>query len=478
MARIVFVLLVGTAFLSPVTGAASPIEAWAARYDGPANWEDIAEALAVSPDGSRLYVTGLSTQRVDLCGGKHGCRFSWAYATIAYDSASGEDLWVSRYQGPGRGADHANDVAVSPDGTAVYVTGGSGGDGTGKDFATVAYDASDGARRWVARYDGPTSGLDSGQSLALSPDGTDAFVTGWSADGSTASGGRNLDYVTVAYDTATGEEEWVSRSAGPAGRDYPFEIGMAPDGSRVFVTGWNAGHGATSNDAVTVAYDAETGAELWVARYDGPAGGSDAAYSLAVSLDGARVFVSGSSSPPDGSRSAALVIAYDALTGSQLWATRYERPTRSSETFQVAVSPDGTMVFATGAWIGRGGYPCFGWDYLTLAYGATDGIIRWSARYDGPAGCYDYAQAIVAGADEVVVTGVSKAPGSHQDVATVAYDPYSGIELWIARHDGPASGSDQGNALTFGPDGRLYVAGWSTSRTGYRDYLTIGYADG
>jgi len=152
-----------------------------------------------------------------------------------------------------------------------------------------------------------------------------------------------------------------------------------------------------------------------------------------------------------------------------------ERPRRSSETFNVALSLDGSTVVASGAWIGRGGYPCFAWDYLTLAFDAATGAERWSARYDGPAGCYDYVEAVVASKDTVVVTGVSKAPGSHQDAATIAYALGTGEELWSARFDGPASQWDQGNALALGPDGSAYVAGESTSPAGYRDYVTIRY---
>ena len=78
----------------------------------------------------------------------------------------------------------------------------------------------------------------------------------------------------------------------------------------------------------------------------------------------------------------------------------------------------------------------------------------------------------------VVVTGVSKAPGTHQDAATVAYALATGEQLWISRYDGPASRWDQGDALALGSDGGVYVAGASTSRAGYRDYLTIRYSGG
>src|SRR5205823_1369367 len=131
------------------------------------------------------------------------------YATAAYNASTGSRVWSMRYKGPGGpGAreDIAGSLAVSPDGTEVFVTGASnGGLTTYEDYATVAYKASTGTKLWVARYDGPDSGVDGASSLAVSPDGTKVFVTG-SSDGV---------YATIAYSAAAGAQLWVSRYDGP-----------------------------------------------------------------------------------------------------------------------------------------------------------------------------------------------------------------------------------------------------------------------
>jgi len=106
----------------------------------------------------------------------------------------GAQLWVKRYNGSGNGDDIAFALAVSPTGTAVFVTGESVGTPS-VDFATVAYDASTGAKLWVTRYNGVGGAGGIAYALGVSPDGGRVFVTGASY------GAPSVDYATVAYNT-------------------------------------------------------------------------------------------------------------------------------------------------------------------------------------------------------------------------------------------------------------------------------------
>jgi hypothetical protein len=63
------------------------------------------------------------------------------YATVAYDAMTGALVKASLYNGPDNGDDIAYSVAVSPDGSEVFVTGFSTGASTGPDFLTAAYRA-------------------------------------------------------------------------------------------------------------------------------------------------------------------------------------------------------------------------------------------------------------------------------------------------------------------------------------------------
>jgi len=125
-----------------------------------------------------VYVTGQSHGTVGL-----------DYATAAYNAATGAQLWVTRYNGPGGRSDAATSVAASPGGGTVYVTGQSQGTTTNLDYATVAYNAATGARLWLMRYNGPANTYDAASSLAVSPTTGTVYVTGTEGDA----------YATVAY---------------------------------------------------------------------------------------------------------------------------------------------------------------------------------------------------------------------------------------------------------------------------------------
>jgi PQQ-like domain len=225
-------------------------------------------------------------------------------------------VWVARYNGPGNGWDQSPALAVSPDGSTVFVTGSSQGAHSGLDYATIAYDATTGAQLWVSRYNGMASRNDQASALRLSADGGTVYVTGTSA-GKTS----GTDYATVAYKASTGAQLWVSRYNGMASRnDGATGLAVGPDGGPVYVTGTSMG--ATSgNDYATVAYDPVTGKALWTSRYNGKANRADLAYGIAVGPGGGTVYVTGTSNGTTSGTDYATV-AYRAATGKALWTSR------------------------------------------------------------------------------------------------------------------------------------------------------------
>jgi hypothetical protein len=309
----------------------------------------------------------------------------------------GAELWESRYDPPN--LDSAISVVVSPDQSKVFVTGSSYRATSQNDYLTIAYDASTGGVLWARRYNGPMNGDDYADSLVVRPDGSKVFVTG-----SSTGGPSTRDYATIAYDASTGTTVWVRRYNGP--ESYSWDVAnsaaASPDGSKIFVTGNS--QSAIDNDYATIAYDAATGATLWVRRYNGPGSGDDAATSVATSPDGSMAFITGIAWTGGGEDYA--TIAYDASTGTTVWVRRYNGPGDYDHPFSVAACPDGSKVLVTGESYATGGNSSY--DYATVAYEASTGATAWIRRYNGPGHCCIDAR---AGAVDPLVSGSIRSRG-------------------------------------------------------------------
>ncbi len=210
----------------------SGVQQWAARYNGPGNFTDVALDLVIDGTGN-VYVTGYSNGS----GTANDC------ATIKYNS-SGVQQWAARYNGPGNSSDEGRSIAIDASGN-VYIAGGSVGSGTGPDYATIKYNSS-GTQQWVARYNGPANSNDLAYSIAVY--NTDnIYVTGYSE----GSGGNN-DYVTVKYNLS-GIQQWETRYNGP-GNGYDLAGSVEVDASgNLYITGYSTGSG-TSYDFATIKY--------------------------------------------------------------------------------------------------------------------------------------------------------------------------------------------------------------------------------
>jgi hypothetical protein len=67
-------------------------------------------------------------------------------------------------------------------------------------------------------------------------------------------------------DPRPAQQLWAQRYGRTNGFDSATSLGVSPDGSKVCVTGYSVG-AASADDYTTFAYDAFTGSQLWAARY-------------------------------------------------------------------------------------------------------------------------------------------------------------------------------------------------------------------
>jgi sugar lactone lactonase YvrE len=259
-----------------------------------------ASALAMSPDGATVYVTG--------AGRVSGSRQS-EFAVIAYAAATGKKRWLRYYTKEPGGAES---VTVSPDGKTVYATGSAS-----SDALTVAYGAA-GTLKWSIRYKNPYAGVAAGSQIVAGPAGGVVYVGGVASNKA-----GHSDVATFAYRAATGEQLWRDRYSVLASRGAT-NIAVTPGGRTVIVTGSrNNGNHAYA----MAAYNASTGGTRWTRlapEYMFAAG-------LFIDPLGETMYVGGN-----------RTAAYSVADGTVLWMTSY---THGSGI--IGLGGDGTRLFGT-----------------------------------------------------------------------------------------------------------------------------------
>ncbi len=382
-------------------------------------------------------------------------------------AAGGEQLWVSRYVGTERGPDSVAKMVVSPDGSRVFVTGQSYENNFGLAAVTLAYDAATGTELWRALFHISCCGYNIPGDMVVSPDGSRLYIAASSYPTSYIG-----DLLLLVYDTSTGALVWKREVGDGVNQFFGVAVGMSPDGSTVFVSGDAVPHGATE-DIITIAYDTTTGDQRWTRILDGVAHGDDSASDLAVSDDGARVYVCGLTEAPDGTHDW-IVASYDAKTGHRGWQQQIDGPGHG-EDFPSAISvrPGGEQVYVVGELATV--------DAETgalLALDASSGSSVWRRSIGGTAGEPGWVNAVVSSPDGNVVYATGYAPGplSFSEATTAAYVAATGENVWGSRFAGPRSFGGVGSGLAVSPDGTsLFVAGVAYRDGGNDDYLTLAY---
>jgi hypothetical protein len=364
--------------------ASSGREVWVAHARP--NPPTVALSIAVSPNGAFVVVTGYEYTSLSINQNPY-----YLFLTNVYSAATGKLVWSKTYIGLGGQANAATQVLISPDSRTAYVSGIITIPGPFQlppaNITTIAYNTANGKIRWSARFNGE-SGANIPEVMTLSARGDMLFIAGQSQyrDPSPSPVFR---YVTLAYSTRNGRERWERYYNGyPDGTNEPFGIAVDHRGSRVFVTGRAQYSGSVSAPTYryqTIGYDVRTGRALWSKSYVAKTGQSDAATAIGVSPDGARVYVTGSSTQPDRVQGQALpvngtatTIAYDSASGRQRWII-HASPTGLSAAGTVLTVSKSDVVY-TGVEIGVDG-PVASAPGL-IAYQGSNGAQKWIATYD------------------------------------------------------------------------------------------------
>ena len=423
--------------------AATLTRSWVERYVGGTDFQ-YASSLAISPDGRTAYVTGISA------GPNHEGDPYDAFATVAYDTATGATRWIARYSDAD--VDNwASNVVVTPDGQRLFVTGA-----TPNGYPIVAYDAATGTRLWVRHAAGPDYVGSQGR-LAVSPDGRRVYFTGETTIGD----GPETEMLTIAFRTTTGSTVWSSMLVDPSGQVRPEAIKRRSTGT-ASIHHWrhrelNQFPSPTPPDFITVAYGTDSGAELWVTRYDGTGQGCDEAFAVSVTPNGRRVIVVAGTSDGTSGLPQYAVIAYRAASGATVWATRDGGPTLRRSVAAMAMDRFGRRVFVTGS------ESSSDWSanrYRTVSFSVSSGAKLWSKALNGDTVATVHAIAMSADGAYVFATGSMDTVGAphSQGYATVAYRAGTGQRVASARYLGP-NGYAEAEAIGVSSSGGIFVTG-------------------
>ncbi|MDI6767576.1 MAG: SBBP repeat-containing protein, partial [Bacteroidota bacterium] len=383
------------------------------------------------PTDARLMTRNLAirdTGDIYICGYSDGYGTKYDYITNKYDEYGTLLLWTAIYNySPVNGDDKAYALTIDKDGN-VYVTGESyGGRGSKMDIATVKYNSA-GVEQWVKRWSNPNyRGRDAGYAIVLNPDENMVYVTGETYNGTA----KMIDYITIAYDAITGVIQWTSFYNNGQGyeTDKAYAIAMDPTSGNPVVTGESYAGTQRANYA-TIMYNGATGAQIWLAQYNGIPTGRD--YAFAIKTDGSRnVYVTGASEGYGTSFDYAT-LKYSSA-GAQIWVKKYNHTANQNDFgYDLALDSDGN-VYVTGSSKGA----TTNLDYATLKYDGLTGAPIWATenRYDGIKK-NDIARSIVVCDSSVFVTGSSdQGKGRKLDYLTQKIDAVTGDDVWIGKYN-------------------------------------------
>ena len=237
---------------------------WSARENSPnvGAGPDYANAVAVSPDGDTVAVTGMWVIPASP-------QNTLTYGTVAYEAGDEERLgqrrWFTQHE-----IGVAKALAFSPDGKRVHVAGEVvRPNGTVWDYGLVAFDTQTGQRLWADRFNGCVNSCYL-TSLAINPSNGDVYATGWALVLKDPLGvsGSQTDLFTLAYRGDTGERRWLSQYDSLGLNQVFPEAFLAPDQSALVLAAATQTSNRTFSTAV--ALDPATGEVRWEARHMPP----------------------------------------------------------------------------------------------------------------------------------------------------------------------------------------------------------------
>ncbi|MBN2536706.1 SBBP repeat-containing protein [candidate division WOR-3 bacterium] len=425
---------------------------WARRFDGGGLDEDWAADMAVDPAGN-VYVLGT---------GYTGGLFT--DIILQKYSSAGERLWTAVHNGAQNNDDSAAAMTIDPNGN-VYVCGWSfHQSGRGMGMVTIKY-GPDGDSAWLACYDHVGDFDDAALDICLDGAGR-VVVTGFVTDSF-----WNLNYCTIAHDTATGGTAWMGFYDRTPEEDEDVAIAICSDGAgAIYITGYSYDDG-TDYDITTIRYRPD-GTRHWTRRknyypwvYDDY--GTDIVWDPVTStvIVGGYVY-------DDNRDYEYFTMKYNPV-GDSVWARAYNRYPANDEDLLLAMTADAAgNIIVTGTSIDDS----TDYDVTTVRY-TPDGVQQWVSRHDYDGYEDGGVHVRVDSLGQAFVVGYGDHLMNDYDLLTVKLDTLGNTFAAVGYDNAPTSLEEWGCRVLPQPDGHIYVLGTSEDDASDYDIVLLKYRE-
>ena len=378
-------------------------------------------------------------------------------SVIKYDQ-TGSILWQNSFNGVSNGKDYATSIKTDNSGN-VYVTGTTFDNTSNFDYIVLKYDIN-GSLQWQLIFNGTGNNLDIPSALALDNVG-DIYVTGTSVGI-----GSLTDYATIKISNS-GNLIWQTFYDYAQGYEAPVGIEIAPNGSKIFITGASASTSASTNwDFATVDYDASTGNQLGVNRVVSAGNGIDRPSAICRDNAG-NIYVTGSYFNQTNNSNDIKTLKLNSNLVVQ-WTMTFNGDNLDDQANSIDVDASGNVFVA-----GTVKRSATGNDIIVMKYSPT-GTLLWEREINsaGVLGDDEGNQIVVDVNGNAFVCGSIEQNGN-KNFISMKIDP-NGITNWQDIIDGGANGTDEATSVNVTSQGDIIVSGQTNDGTNDRN-TTIRY---
>ncbi|MCK4673625.1 T9SS type A sorting domain-containing protein [candidate division WOR-3 bacterium] len=274
----------------------------------------------------------------------------------------------------------------------------------------------------------------------------------------------DTDFLVISL-TPMGDTNWVYSYEGLAdNRDEALSIAYGSD-SNIYITGYCCDNYNDYRDIIVISLS-PAGDTNWIYRYDRPANSWDMAYSIIYGIDG-NIYAAGHSNGVGTFLDATIISLSPA--GNTNWIYRYDGSIHDDDVVYSITQDSVGNLYAAG--YSRTG--AVSYDFIVISM-TIDGDTNWIYRYDESIYSFNEGLAVTYGNDgNIYAAGYTTIPNSSGIKFTVISFTTGGDTNWLYQHDAAGDTTGKAYALTYGLDGNIYASGYLLPYVGGRRFAVI-----